>query len=73
LAARNAVASTHGVVPATTGEGSVLSAALFAARGVRHQTMSAQVAVIQEMFVTSQGTSAGTRVPTGAADAITVV
>ncbi|HUH68215.1 MAG TPA: PE family protein [Mycobacterium sp.] len=73
LAAGNAVAAgpTTGVVPAAVDEVSVLTAAQFAAQGVRYQAISAQAAAIHELFVTTLATSAGSYAATEVANAIT--
>jgi PE family len=72
MAARNAAAAgpTTGVVPAAADEVSVLTAAHFAAHGVRYQAVSAQATAIHEMFVTTLGTSAGSYAAAEAANAI---
>ncbi len=71
MAARNAGAAgpTTGVVPAAADEVSALTAAQFAAHGVRYQAVCAQAAEIHEMFVTTLGTSACSYAATEAANA----
>ena len=61
---------TTGVVPAAADEVSVLTAAQFAAYGVRYQAVSALAAAMQETFVATLGASAGSYAATKVANAI---
>ena len=62
-------APTTGVVPAAADEVSALTAAQFAAHAQLYQAVSAQAAMIHEMFVNTLGTSAGSYAATEAANA----
>ena len=72
MSAQNAAvaAPTTGVVPAAADEVSALTAAQFAAHAQMYQAVSAQAAVIHEMFMNTLGTSAGSYAATEAANAI---
>jgi PE family len=65
-----AAAPTTGVVPAAADEVSALTAAQFAAHAQIYQAMSAQAAAINEMFVNTLGTSAGSYAATEAANTV---
>jgi PE family len=65
-----AAAPTTGVIPAAADEVSALTAAQFAAHAQLYQAMSAQAAVIHEMFVNTLLTSAGSYAATEAANAV---
>ena len=71
LAAQNAAAAgpTTGVVPAAADEVSALTATQFAAHAAMYQAVSAQAHAINEMFVHTLGTSAGSYAATEAANA----
>lgn len=60
---------TTGVVPAAADEVSVLTAAQFAEQGVLYQEVSAQATAINELFVSTLATSAGSYGLTEAASA----
>ena len=64
-----AAAATSGVVPAAADEVSALTAAQFAAHAQLYQAVSAQAAVIHELFVNTLGISAGSYAATEAANA----
>jgi PE family len=64
-----AAAPTTGVVPAAADEVSALTAAQFAAHAQMYQAVSAQAAVIHEMFVSTLATSAASYAATEAANA----
>jgi hypothetical protein len=72
LTAQNAAsaAPTTGVLPAAADEVSALTAAQFATHAQMYQAISAQAAVIHEMFVNTLGISAGSYAATEAANAI---
>jgi PE family len=72
LAAQNvtAAAPTTGVLPAAADEVSALTAAQFATHGQMYQAISAQAALIHEMFVNTLGASAGSYAVTEAANAV---
>lgn len=65
-----AAAPTTVVVPAAADEGSALTAAQFPTHAQTYQAVSAQAAAIQEMFVNTLGTSAGSYAAAEAANAI---
>ena len=65
-----AAAPTTGVIPAAADEVSALTAAQFAAHAQMYQVISAQAAAIQEMFVNTLLTSAGSYAATEAANAV---
>jgi hypothetical protein len=67
---RAAATPTTRVVRAAAGEISALTATQFPAQVQIYQAVSAQAAAIQEMFVNSQGTSAGSYAATEAANAV---
>lgn len=71
VAAQNdaAVAPTTGVVAAAGDEVSALTAARFSAHAQTYQAMSAQAAMIHEMFVSTLAASAGSYAVTEAANA----
>ena len=71
LSAQNAaaVAPTTGVVPAAADEVSALTAAQFAAHAQMYQAVSAQAQAIQDMFVNTLSTSAGSYLATECANA----
>ena len=64
-----AAAPTTGVIPAAADEVSALTATQFAVHAQMYQAVSAQAAVIHEMFVNTLGTSAGSYAATEAANA----
>ena len=72
LSAGNAAAAgpTTGVVPAAADEVSALTAAQFGAHAQMYQAISAQAALIHEMFVNTLGASAGSYAATEAANAV---
>jgi hypothetical protein len=72
MSAQNAAAAapTTGVVPAAADEVSALTAAQFATQGQMCQAVSAQAAAMQELFVNTLATSAGSHAATEAANAI---
>jgi PE family len=72
MSADNAAAAvpTTGVVPAAADQVSALTAAQFAAHAQMYQAVGAQAAAIQEMFVNTLETSAGSYAVTEAANAI---
>jgi hypothetical protein len=65
-----AAAPTSRVLPAAADEVSALTAAQFATHAQMYQAISAQAAVIHEMFVNTLGISAGSYAATEAANAI---
>ncbi|KPN46540.1 PE family protein [Mycobacterium intracellulare] len=65
-----AAAPTTGVVPAAADEVSALTAAQFVAHAQMYQAVSAQAAVIHDMFVTTLGVSADWYAVTEAANAV---
>jgi hypothetical protein len=67
-----AAAPTTGVVPAAADEVSALTAAQFVAHAQLYQAVSAQAAAIQDQFVNTLGTSAGSYAATEAASATSV-
>ena len=71
MAAQNAAAAapTTGVVPAAADEVSAETAAQFAAHASLYQAVSAQATAIDELFVATLGTSAGSYAATEAANA----
>jgi hypothetical protein len=72
VTAQNAAAAapTTGVVPAAADEVSALTAAQFTVQAQLYQAVSAQAAVIHDMFVSTLGTSAGSYAATEAANAV---
>jgi hypothetical protein len=64
-----AAAPTTGVVPAAADEVSALTAAQFAAHGALYQAVSAQATAINELFVSTLATSAGSYAATEVANA----
>ncbi len=72
VTAQNAAAAapTTGVVPAAADEVSALTALQFAAHAQTYQAISAQAAVIHDMFVSTLGGSAGSYAATEAANAV---
>ena len=64
-----AVGPTTGVVPAAADEVSALTAAQFAAQAQTYQAMATQAAAINEQFVATLQTSAGSYLATEAANA----
>jgi hypothetical protein len=72
VAAHNAAAAspTTAVIPAAADEVSALTAAQFTAHAQLYQAVSAQAAVIHEMFVSTLSTSAGSYAATEAANAV---
>ena len=72
LTAQNSAvaAPTTGVLPAAADEVSALTAAQFATHGQMYQAISAQAAVIHEMFVNTLATSGGSYAATESANAI---
>ncbi|GBG38878.1 PE family protein [Mycobacterium montefiorense] len=71
MSAENAAAAapTTGVIPAAADEVSALTAAQFAAHAQMYQAVSAQAAVIHQMFVSTLASSAGSYAATEAANA----
>ena len=71
LAAQNtaAAAPTTGVLPAAADEVSALTAAQFATHAEMYQAISAQAAVIHDMFANTLNCSAGSYAATEAANA----
>ncbi|MEB4177241.1 PE family protein [Mycobacterium ulcerans] len=71
MSAQNAAAAapTTGVVAAAADEVSALTAAQFAGHAQMYQAVSAQAAVIHEMFVNTLATSSGSYAATEAANA----
>jgi hypothetical protein len=71
MAAGNMAAAepTTGVVPAAADEVSALTAAQFAAHAQMYQAIGAQATAINEQFVNTLGTSAGSYAATEAANA----
>lgn len=65
-----AFAPTTGVVPAAADEVSALAAARFSAHAQTYQAMSAQAAMIHDMFVTTLAFSADSYAVTEAANAV---
>jgi len=65
-----AAGPTTGVIPAAADEVSALTATQFAAHAHMYQAVSAQAAVIHEMFVNTLGTSASSYAATEAANTI---
>ena len=65
-----AAAPISGVVPAAADEVSALTAVQFAAHAAMYQAVSAQAAAINELFVATLGTSAGSYAATEAANAV---
>jgi predicted metal-dependent HD superfamily phosphohydrolase len=72
VSARNAaaLAPTTGVVPAAADEVSALTAMQFATHAHMYQAVSAQAAVMHQMFVTILAASAGSYATTEAANAV---
>ncbi|MBI2702845.1 PE family protein [Mycobacterium gordonae] len=72
VAAQNgaAVAPTTGVIPAAADEVSALTAARFSAHAQTYHAMSAQAALIHELFVSTLAASAGSYAVTEAANAV---
>ena len=72
VTAQNAAAAapTTGVMPAAADEVSALTAAQFAAQAQMYQAVSAQAAVIHDMFVSTLDDSAGSYAATEAANAV---
>jgi hypothetical protein len=71
MSAQNAAAAAPTTtVPAAADEVSALTAAQFTAHAQLYQAVSAQAAVIHEMFVSTLGTSAGSYALTEAANAV---
>jgi PE family len=72
LATQNAAAGTPttAVIPAAADEVSALTAAQFAAHAQLYQAVNAQAAAIQDMFVSTLGTSAGSYAATEAVNAV---
>jgi hypothetical protein len=71
VAAENAaaLAPTTGLIPSAADEVSALTAMQFAAHAQMYQAVSAQAAVVHQMFVTVLQTSAGSYAATEAANA----
>lgn len=67
-----AAAPTIGVVPAAADDVSALTAAQFAAHASLCQTLGAQAAAIQSLFVATLSGSAGSYAATEAANAVAV-
>jgi hypothetical protein len=65
-----AAAPTTGVVPAAADEVSALTAAQFAAHAQMYQAIGAQATAINELFVNTLGTSAGSYAAAEAANAV---
>jgi hypothetical protein len=72
VTAQNAAAAapTTGVMPAAADEVSALTAAQFAAHAQMYQAVSAQAAVIHDMFVSTLGNSAGSYAGAEAANTV---
>jgi hypothetical protein len=72
MSAQNAAAAapTTGLVPAASDEVSALTAAQFAVHAQMYQAVSAQADAIQQLFVSTLGTSATSYAATEAANAI---
>lgn len=72
VTAQNAAAAapTSGVMPAAADEVSALTAVQFATHAQMYQAVSAQAAVIHDMFVSTLGNSAGSYAATEFANAV---
>ena len=70
MGAQNAAAAALTTLPAAADEVSALTAARFGAQTQMYQAVSALAVAIQEMFVNTLGTSAGSYAATEAANAI---
>ena len=72
VTAQNAAATapTTSVMPAAADEVSAMAAVQFAAHAQMYQAVSAQAAVIHDMFVSTLGNSAGSYAATEAANAV---
>jgi hypothetical protein len=72
VSAQNAAAAapTTGVMPVAADTVSALTAAQFNAHAAAYQTVSTQAGAIQQMFVATLGSSAGSYTATEAADAV---
>jgi hypothetical protein len=75
IAARNAAVAfrTTGVVPAAADEVSTLTATQFGAHAAMYQAISAQAAVVHEMFVHILGASADSYAVTEGANTIAAI